>query len=392
MSDQFENIVEIFNRKNCKLKTTQEEYKEILKNSKKQNYRLNYIASCGHTHAVFYNVFKSRNTGIVCPECKHKLNSDNKREQFKNKQFSKICYLEQEYSVIKEIQKQLENVFDIKKAFDGCKVDIIYKPKNINENKWIGIQVKTTKSKHLTYGFFLNNKYENCLILLYCCEDKNMWLIPENIIGNQQKISIGMNNSKYNIYKVEKEKIIDRFNELYNLTSKFEFELLNTPENIYQKREQEFRKYREEIIKFIKFDYYEMEGTVYDFKINNLKIQEKVSKMNNNRCIFYLCKNNGLVDGKSNPIQYDFGDNDIYWLNSEDKKYFLVIPEKVLAEKGYIGNINNKTFLKITFKENLHIKIKWLQPYLFNYDTINQESNKIRLLNILNINIVQTQL
>lgn len=53
-------------------------------------------------------------------------------------------------------------------------------------------------------------------------------------------------------------------NELYFITSKFNFDILDKPINIYQQREQEFRKYRERIIDFIKFDYPFMEGTNYD--------------------------------------------------------------------------------------------------------------------------------
>ena len=87
---------------------------------------------------------------------------------------------------------------EITKAFDGCNIDLIFKPNNILLDNWVGIQVKTNEKIHLTYSFHINNLYENCLILLFCVEDKNMWIIPENIIGNQKKISIGYNKSKYN--------------------------------------------------------------------------------------------------------------------------------------------------------------------------------------------------
>ena len=72
MPNTYENIIEEFNNKNCKLLTSKEEFCEILKISKKGIYKLNYIASCGHNHVVFYNVFKSRGTGIICPSCKNK--------------------------------------------------------------------------------------------------------------------------------------------------------------------------------------------------------------------------------------------------------------------------------------------------------------------------------
>ena len=155
---------------------------------------------------------------------------------------------------------------------------------------------------------------------------------------------------------------------------------MNKPINIYQQREQEFRKYRENKIDFIQFHYDNMEGTVYDFKIGNLKIQEKVAKINNeNRHIFFLCKSNGF----HNQIQYDIGDNDYYWLNCDDKKYFFVIPEKILVDKEFIGNKKEKSniFLKFVVKEKLHKNSSWLQPYMFNYENIDKE----RLLKVLNL-------
>jgi hypothetical protein len=183
----YENIINEFKKKNCQLLTSKEEHNRIINISKSCNYKLNYIASCGHNHNVFYNVFKSRNTGIICPNCKNKENSKKIKEKINNNEISKISNIEIEFKFIKEFQKLIEDKFDIIKAFDGCYIDLIYKPKYIKENKWVGIQVKTTNKINTTYGFHINNIYENCLILLYCVEDKNMWLIPENIIGNQKK-------------------------------------------------------------------------------------------------------------------------------------------------------------------------------------------------------------
>ena len=373
MVNIYENVIEEFNKQNCKLLTTKEEYIDILKNTKNV-YRLNYIASCGHTHIVFYNVFKSRGTGVICPSCKNKKIGDDKKEKMKNNEMSKTSTIEQEFKFIKEFKELLKNEFNIIKAFDGCNSDLIFKPNNVLEDKWVGIQVKTTNVRHLTYGFHINNIYKNCLILLYCVEDNKMWLIPENIIGEQKKISIGYNKSKYNIYQINENTVINKLNELYNNTTNFEFDKLNTPTCIYQQREQIFRNFREEKINYIKFEYGEMEGTVYDFKINNFKVQEKVAKISDkeNRYIFFLCKNNG----SSSKIQYDIGDNDFYWLNCDNKKTFFVIPESILIKKGFIGNkienINRQT-LKITVKKELHNKSLWLQDYMFDYENIDKD-------------------
>jgi hypothetical protein len=383
MTNKYENVVEEFNKRNCKLLNTKEEHTEIVKSSKKTMYRLNYVASCGHEHIVFYNVFKSRGTGIICPTCKNKETGTIKKNQMKNNEISKIYTTEQEGTFMKNLCDLLYKDFEIIKAFDGCNIDLIFRPKNMIEDKWVGIQVKTTGTRHLTYSFHLQKTYKNCLLLFYCCEDESMWIMPENTISDQTKISIGYNKSKYNIYKINKDTIFEKLNEYYQTTTKFSFEELDTPINIYQQREKEFRKFREEKIEFIKFHYDNKEATVYDFKIGNIKIQEKVAKISDKeyRYKFCLCKNNGNI--KHNQIQYDTGDNDFYWLNCDNKKTFFVIPEKALIDKGLIGNNNMKIpiFLSLTVKELLHKNSSWLQPYMFNYEEVDKE----RLLTILDL-------
>jgi hypothetical protein len=128
-----------------------------------------------------------------------------------------------------------------------------------------------------------------------------------------------------------------------------------------------------------------MEGSVYDFKIGDLKVQEKVAKISDdNKSVFQLCKNNGRVNNKQNQCQYDIGDNDFYWINCDNKKNFFVIPEKTLVNKKLVGNEkenNNRKIFKITIKETLHKSISWLQPYMFDYENIDKE----RLLHVLNL-------
>lgn len=386
--NSYENVKQCLEEKGCKLLDTEDEFK-IIKEQSKKTFKINYIASCGHQHKVFYNVFKSRGTGLVCANCKNKSIGNIKKEKIANNEISKIKNTETEFAFIQKFIKMTESHFEIKKAFDGCSVDIIFKPKNIINDEWVGIQVKTNETIHLTYSFHIKNHYKNCLILLYSCQDESMWLIPENIIGNQKKLSIGLNKSKYNIYKIQKEELTNKLTSLYNSTTKFEFNKLDTPNNIYQQREKEFRKYREEVINFIPFIYDGMEGTVYDFKINNLKVQEKVfskskEKGRLNSYVFNISKCDLISSRNRKHGQYSIGDNDIYWINCENKKEFFVIPEQVLIDKGYVGNKDETIHFRVN-PEKLSKQTNWLEPYLFNYETINIESNKEKLLTICQI-------
>ncbi len=387
--NSYENIKKCLEDKSCKLLDTEEELELIKQEFTKSAFKINYIASCGHQHNVFYNVFKSRGTGIVCANCKNKTIGSIKKQQITNKEISKNKGMEIEFAFIQKFIKMVDEHFEIKKAFDGCLVDVIFKPKNITENKWVGIQIKTTEKIHLTYSFHLNNFYKNCLLVLYCQEDEAMWLIPENTIEKQTKLSIGKNKSKYNIYKTLQNELIDKLTNLYNLTTNFEFEKLDTPINIYQQREKEFRKYREEIINFLPFKYDGIEGTHYDFKINNLKIQEKVfSKSNDktrkNSYVFNISKSDLNSSRNRRHGQYDIGDNDLYWINCENKKEFFVIPEEILINKGYVGDKDGTIHFRVN-PEKLSDYTDWLEPYLFNYETINEETNIKRLLNICQI-------
>lgn len=54
----YENVVEEFNKKGCKLLVTKEEYDNIITITRKNyNYRLKYIASCGHELVIYYRIY-----------------------------------------------------------------------------------------------------------------------------------------------------------------------------------------------------------------------------------------------------------------------------------------------------------------------------------------------
>lgn len=372
----YQDVATLFEKENCKLLNTEEEFNDIGKLVGSPKYK--YVASCGHEHIVFFNVFLNRKTGVLCPAC---VISRNNKTAKTNMAPDKLQRLKLELTCINYFISLVDNKFDIIKAFDGCKADMIMKLNSVSENEWVGIQVKSTSLSKMGYGFHLNNEYENCIILLVSETDKRMWAIPYNEVEGKVKISIGKGISKYSKYEVTKDTVCDVFIRFYNEMNKIDFDILHTPTNIYQAREQEFRKYRESKIDFIKFIDNGMEGYVYDFMIDELKVQEKVAGellSKPNTFMFSLVKNNGSIVHKRTQIQYDIGDNDIYWLNCGDKKHFYVIPEKILVEKGYIGNKENENISK------KHIQIKpssingsphteWLSEYLFDYENIDKK-------------------
>jgi hypothetical protein len=373
----YEKTSNYFESKNCKLCYTKEEFESYYK---KNTQKLKYIASCGHENNVCWKNFYSVNQGIQCPSCVNK-NTGIKLQQLYS---GKNCNgsLQQEYSGIQYFISLVKSIYDIKKTFDGCKADIALKPKTCELDKWLCIQVKTTniKTERGQYYFRLNNSsYEDCLLLCICEEDKRMWLIPYEDVNGQKTIGISK-KSKYNKYEITEEKIFESLNIFYTKMPLFEYNVINIPTSKSQQQEQEFRNLRENKIDFIEFINHDIEGLVYDFKIGNKKVQEKVGsycKENNpNMFIFSLAKYDCRINGKCKNKCYEEGDNDLYWLHCKNRKFY-VIPESLLIEKGFVGKncVKQKLYVSPT-----NTNIAWCNKYLFDYDNIDKE----RLIKIIN--------
>lgn len=223
-----------------------------------------------------------------------------------------------------------------------------------------------------------NGNYEDCIILCVCEEDKNMWLIPYEDVKGMKTIGVAK-KSKYNKYEVTKENLIEKINYYYDLCNKFNFEILDTPTSKTQQQEQEYRKIRESTIDFIQFKNNDMEGLVYDFMIGNKKVQEKVGTItheNINSFSFNLIKYDCRMNQKCMYKPYEEGDNDLYWLNCKNGKFY-VIPEDALLVNENIGKESKKMkiYLSPTNKNT-----EWCNQYLFDYNNVDKE----RLLKIVN--------
>jgi len=352
---------------------SKEEFDESYKNN---NCKIKYTACCGHENIVSYKNFTTLNQGLNCPKCVNK-NTGEKLKEFRVGDNKNSCL--QELKCINYVKTLISDKFAIIKTFDGCKADIVIKTIYEEHDLWLGIQVKTTykKTNREQYYFRLNNgQYNNCILLCICEEDKKMWLIPYEEVNGLKTIGIAQ-KSKYNKYEVTSENLIKKLQVYYDSTTKINLNILNTPTSKSQQQEQEYRNLRETKIDFIDFINNEVEGLVYDFKIGEKKVQEKVGSIihgNHNSFSFNLIKYKCRVQGKCINKSYEEGDNDLYWLHCKNRKFY-VIPEKELIDNGYIGN-----------KLNLYVSptndnTEWCNKYLFDYDNIDKE----RLLQIINV-------
>jgi hypothetical protein len=361
----YESIVKNFSEKGCKIIMSKEEFIENYKNNKS---KIKYIAQCGHENLVRCKNFTSLNQGLNCPKCVNK-NTGIKLKEFRAGE-NKNALL-QEFNCIKYFTELIGEHFTTIKTFDGCKADIAIKKIDIIEDLWLGVQVKTTikKTERDQYYFRLNNgKYDNCLLLCICEEDKKMWLIPYDDVNGFKTIGVAQ-KSKYNKYEINNETLIEKLGNYYETLNKFEFDVLNIPTSKCQKQEQEYRKIRETKLNFIEFKNNIMEGFVYDFMIGSKKVQEKVGTIahdNPNSYSFQLTKYDCRINGKCKNKSYEEGDADIYWLNCKNGKFY-VIPEIALLDNGYIGKDCKKEHLYVSPTNQ---NTSWCNKYLFDYNNV----------------------
>lgn len=359
----FQDVYDTFKEKGCLLLIQKDEFD---KSNHKVKEKYNYIASCGHEHEVWLNVFKNRGTGIICPKCMITKHSKHRKETFKEHP-NKLSDLE--YESIQFFRKHTKDSFDIKLTREGCLVNIALKPKNVLEDMWLMIHIKSTFKPSRDYAFKCGSEYANCVILCICQSDKRIWALDGNNINVSDKIAIGLKKSKYSQYEVSLDNVCETFNSFYNLLPNYSFDIINTPVSQFQQLEVKFIKHRELKVP-LDYIYQEKYGLVYDFMLNGLRVQEKVGHTAEKKkgTLFPLHKNNG----KNGKTSYKKGDADFYWLNCPNKKHFYIIPETLLIEYEYINTLKANGLYLNPYTNNK----PWAKEYLFDYDQVDIDKIK----------------
>jgi hypothetical protein len=333
MKKTYDEIISIFNGNKCELYTSKEEYDTMIRAS---GCKFTFKASCGHDNSVTLTNFIQKKSGIICKNCMKKQISNKLIEFHKDNDQPASKGHVQENEAFNKFKKILNNDFNITKTNEGCSADFIIKPKHINENKWLGIQLKTTRRHcHGLYSFNLHkNNYENMIILCYCLDDNIIWCIPHGIISHvKNTFNIGLtDNSIYNKYKLNEFTLVIKINEYFNMLKSDNFENYMIPKNINQQNEIKYKEKREKYCKFLQFIYPDIEQSYFDFTINGKKIQEKVATKRKDNENSYVCF---IQRSIANNIkkQYLLGMNDYYWIHIPDTNLFYLFPEFELYKK-----------------------------------------------------------
>lgn len=335
----YKDVVSKFAEAGCELYTTEEEFKSWPKTS---HGICKFKASCGHDNTVTLTNFLCKGSGKICKSCM----AQRVREIGRSQKDPHLC----EYESFCIISKFIQDKFEVKKTNEGCMADMIIKPKNVDADEWLMIQLKSTQCVcHDLYTFKMNNNsYPDCVILCICIQDNRMWVFDNHQISVKNNLNIGLTDkSKYSSFEESNSTINHCLLAKYRKYKKVSCDEANVPKSKFQQQEQVYRRKRETEIPFLPYVYPVLDNRVYDFMINNYKIQEKVSsiakKHSNNpihvSCLYRSCK------GETRQKCYNKGDNDFYWIWKKDTDVFYIIPDKELVERKYIqvdGNLDDK--------------------------------------------------
>lgn len=379
----YEKLVEEFKKCDCTLLSTEDEINALMKETTKKSvyhYKLRYIPKCGHEAQGYFTNMKYKDTDILCPECSRKISVERVKDFYKNNKVRSMEIENEGYNYLKNI---MEKTFDIVKTNEGCLADFIVRPAHVETDEWLKVQIKTTcmVSTNKLYGFSMVGKtYPHCLIVCVCLADKRTWILDGDTLPIlKSKLNIGAGKSKYSQYEVlEETEICKTFTKSYTTKILFPEKECMIPISVQQQQEQMYRQMREKITPFV-YVYPEMEGLKYDFKVGELKFQEKVCSIPKpNWYIVGLYTNSGHRGAKRIFKAYKKGDNDFYWLWLKDTQVFYVIPEEKLIEYGKIESKTERPYLSLSTKDNS----KWYQDYKFDVDKLDIEKLR-KLLNIL---------
>jgi len=252
MKKSYDIINQIFTDKKCELYTSKDEY-NLMHNANRNTFY--FKASCGHDNNVTLTNFIQKGSGVTCKECMKKQVSSKLVEYQKQNDMPASKGHVQETRVFNLLNDLLSKEFNIQKTNEGCTVDFIIKSKELKDNKWLGVQLKTTQGIcHNLYSFKLHkNKYEKLLILCYCISDNLMWLIPfENISHIKGNLNIGLTDkSIYNKFKINELNIFEKINEYFEIMNLNTLESFMIQKNICQQNEIKYRNLMEKYCFFL---------------------------------------------------------------------------------------------------------------------------------------------
>ena len=359
----YDRVKGFFEAKECILLMPEEEFNTSKVHCKSW---FKIRSSCGHERLAHLDSFISFGCGVLCKECMSK------------RTYEPVDCSNVEYQGFCAIREAIQAEWEVFKMVEGTKADFALKPKSVEEDEWMAVQLKVTRkpvTKWDNYRFGnVNKNYDGMAVLCICLQDNRIWVFEGSQVVNVKHLQIGNKKSKYSSHEIIFTDLSNALLKFYDTLPNHHVHSLNVPIGQAQQREQMYRRKREVALPYIDFVYPEEEALRYDFKVGNLKIQEKVATQHRKRgqpINAYAVLING---GKP----YKEGDNALYWINIPDSTMFYLFPEAVLIKHNLVKNDTNEVKTKLLLlhpntSRIEHLANPWVNDYLFRYDTITQE-------------------
>lgn len=311
-----------------------------------------YNAQCGHKNTVTLSNFIYRQSGRKCKDCTFDIVRNKHEHTHKSAQLHNetSLYTKQEQDTMVNIcNNKLKNDFDFHFACEGCRFDFIIKPKCIESDKWLPIQLKTTQKRtYGQYGFTLKNDYHGIIMMFFCINEELWWIVPfEKLVFLDSKktrhhinIRSGEKN-KMNEFFVDSNLVIEKLSKLYfKHTSFVTKEDARMPQTKCQMIEKKYSLIRRNAFANIyTFNEPEYHQSHHDFCINGFKIQEKVATKRDDKPGFFTHIGRNCRNRKT---PYKQGMCDFYYIHISDHDIFYLFPESVLIDRGFIETDKQK--------------------------------------------------
>lgn len=362
---EYKKIKQRFTDAGCELLVSEGEF---ISNAMTTSSEFLFKASCGHERSIIFNNSKLT-PNALCKDCSKEVERVKSQQKAKNEDgIASTLVIEQ--NAIVYLQEIIGNEIDTYICSEGCKADILVKPRSVTDDLWMPVQIKSTRGKvNNKYRFSIEGKdYRDLILLCICAIEKKMWVIdPSKVINKQVIVVTDKPGCLYYEDKVDTSNLVKLLQKRYKslpLKNKSEHQVTNS-HTINQ--EQYFADLRRQKLPFLPFERPHMNYLVYDFLVNGYKVQEKVISDNNRTNIKKSC-------GKNKKQPYTQGDNDFYWFVDKDEKTFYVVPEAILIVKGYISTDTQPGIMRFS-------STGWLQDFKYSYE----EKDHNRLKSLFNV-------
>lgn len=377
--ESYNKIKECIKEKECIMLTTKEEFMEL--NSGMVS-KIKIIGKCNHEFNIVYWEFL--NGRALCSPCLN-IHRSITRKQFytENKDYAQDVELKGNDLFRKYLSEKFEIV-----CISSCLADMLIKPKSILYDQWLPIQLKATiqKDSRYVYKFVIKNKnYTNIILVCICISEEKFWIFEGKNIPKTDAVNIFNKTEEskciYNKYYIPNNELLPYMMKLYT-ESKINnsIEVLSVPITPSNKLEYKYKLIREEKFKdILTFQYPETDSHVYDFLVNNLKVQEKIASIDESIENGYRAYIRKTKDRKSKK-PYNEKDNDLYWFHIVDTNIFYIVPNEIMIKLKYVTTDiqPGKTAILLypNYKKKKTILSLELNQYQFDYNNIDKTKIK----------------